>query len=148
MAAGPFLGTSTCPLPLEPGALEDCAAHASHVQSAISVPLLLENPFILAPRGNMHVLDFMAELHRRTGCGLLLDLAHLLAHQWAYGLSLEDGLDRFPLDKVVQLHIAGGGRGLGIRRLASLSMIIPSRSVKRSSSFWRRSFRAAVLFGR
>jgi len=108
MGGRQFPGYLYLPPPLDPGALEDCAAHAAHVQSSLSVPLLLENPFVLAPRGDMHVLDFMAELHRRTGCGLLLDLGHLLSHQWSRGLSLTDGLSGFPLDKVVQIHIAGG----------------------------------------
>src|SRR4029077_9675650 len=55
-----------------------------------------------------HVLDFMAELHLRTGCGLILDLGHLLAFQLTAGLAPETGLDSFPLDAVVELHLAGG----------------------------------------
>jgi uncharacterized protein len=103
-----FPGYLYLPPPLEKGALEDCVAHAVHVQSALSVPLLLENPAIFAPRGDLHVLDFMAELHRRTGCRLLLDLGHLLSHQLACDLPLETGLDGFPLEQVVQIHVAGG----------------------------------------
>jgi uncharacterized protein len=104
----PFPGYLYLPPPLDAGGLEDCAAHALHVQNALSVPLLLENPFVLAARGPLHVLDFMAELHKRTGCQLLVDLGHLFSHQLARGLPLMAGLDGFPWEQVVQLHIAGG----------------------------------------
>ncbi len=104
----PFPGFLYLPPPLEPAFLEETQAHVEQVRDAIDVPLLLENPYVMAVRGAMHVLDFMAELHRRTGCGLLLDLGHLYAHQLARGLPLFDGLDRFPLDRVVEIHIAGG----------------------------------------
>ncbi|NMO19542.1 DUF692 family protein [Pyxidicoccus fallax] len=89
-------------------ALVDCAAHALHVQRHLSMPLVLENPAVLARRGEWHVLDFMARLHQRTGLPLLLDLGHLFSHQLSAGLPLEAGLDGFPLDKVVEIHIAGG----------------------------------------
>ncbi|HET9450208.1 MAG TPA: DUF692 family protein, partial [Aggregicoccus sp.] len=104
--------------PLSAAGLEDCAVHALHVQAGLSVPLALENPAVFARRGELHVLDFMARLQARTGLPLLLDLGHLFSFQLAAGLPLEAGLDGFPLDKVIELHLAGGvvtrrgGRGL------------------------------------
>ncbi|MFL5319926.1 MAG: DUF692 family multinuclear iron-containing protein [Myxococcaceae bacterium] len=94
--------------PLDSKGLDDCVRHAEHVQSHLSMPLLLENPAIVARRGELHVLDFMAELHQRTGLGLILDLGHLLSHQLAYGLPLTTGLDGFPFEAVTELHLAGG----------------------------------------
>ncbi len=94
--------------PLTERALADCVRHALHVQARVSVPLLLENPAFFALRGPLHVVDFMAALHQRTGCGLVLDLGHLLSHQLARGVALDDGLERLPLDAVVEIHLAGG----------------------------------------
>jgi hypothetical protein len=94
--------------PFSARGIEDCVAHARHVQSAIAVPLLLENPAVIARRGEMHVLEFMAELHARTGCMLLLDLGHLISFQLTAGVALETGLDAFPLDAVQEIHVAGG----------------------------------------
>jgi|GEM_PF-344011 len=94
--------------PLTRTGLDDCAAHAVHVQAALSVPLLLENPAFVAVRGAMHVLDFMAELHARTGCGLVLDLGHLLSHQLARDLAPDAGLEGFAWEAVVEIHVAGG----------------------------------------
>ncbi|MBZ4421855.1 DUF692 family multinuclear iron-containing protein [Myxococcus sp. RHSTA-1-4] len=104
----PFPGYLYFTPPFNEAGLVDCAAHALHVQRHLSLPLVLENPAVLARRGEWHVLDFMARLHARTGLPLLLDLGHLFSHQLSAGLPLEAGLDGFPLDKVVELHIAGG----------------------------------------
>lgn len=94
--------------PLSRAGLEDCVAHVAHVQAHLPVPLLIENPAIIARRGPLHVLEFMAELHARTGAELLLDLGHLLSHQLACGLPLDAGLRDFPLERVVEIHLAGG----------------------------------------
>jgi uncharacterized protein (UPF0276 family) len=104
----PFPGYLYFTPPFNEAGLVDCAAHALHVQRHLSMPLVLENPAVLARRGEWHVLDFMARLHARTGLPLLLDLGHLFSHQLSAGLPLETGLDGFPLDKVVEIHIAGG----------------------------------------
>jgi uncharacterized protein len=104
----PLPGYLYLPPPLCLRGLADATAHAQHVQSHLSVPLVLENPVAGWRRGRMHVLDFMAELHQRTGCPLLLDVGHLLSAQLAAGLSLDEGLEGFPLEAVVEVHIAGG----------------------------------------
>jgi uncharacterized protein len=104
----PFPGYLYLPPPLSEAGLLDAVAHASHVQSHLSVPLVLENPVAAWRQGSLHVLDFMAELHRRTGCPLLLDLGHLFSAQLAAGLPLASGLDGFPLEAVVEVHLAGG----------------------------------------
>lgn len=104
----PFPGYLYFTPPFTEAGVRDCVAHALHVQSHLSVPLALENPAAFAKRGELHVLDFMARVHARTGLPLLLDLGHLLSYQLAAGLPLEAGLEGFPLDKVIEIHLAGG----------------------------------------
>lgn len=104
----PFPGYFYLPPPLTGAGVADSAVHALHVQAALPVLLLLENPAVIALRGELHVLDFMARLHARTGLPLLLDLGHLLSHQLSRGLPLMAGLDGFPLERVVEIHLAGG----------------------------------------
>ncbi len=98
--------------PLDQTGLKQAALHALRVQAALSCPLVLENPTIVAPRGPMHVLEFMGRLSERTGCDLILDLGHLLAYQLAAGLNLEGDLEAalkaYPLERVIELHLAGG----------------------------------------
>ncbi len=85
-----------------------CAAHALAVQARCPVPLLLENPAVIALRGPLPMADFMAALQRETGLDLLLDLGHWLSYQLSAGLPPEEGLERLPLANVVELHLAGG----------------------------------------
>lgn len=94
--------------PFDEAAIPSCVAHALHVQRRLPVPLLLENPAVLHRSGGLHVLDFFARLHRETGLPLLLDLGHLLAFQLLHDLPPDAGLERFPLDRVVEIHVAGG----------------------------------------
>lgn len=104
----PLPGYLYLPPPLSQEGLADAAAHASHVQGHLSMPLVLENPVVAWRRGQLHVLDFMGALHQRTGCPLLLDLGHLFSAQLSAGLPLTAGLDGFPLEAVVEVHLAGG----------------------------------------
>ena len=94
--------------PLTPESLLQCTQHVSHVRDAMPVPLLIENPVVMTARGAMHVMEFMHKLSDATGCLLLLDLGHLLSHQLTRGLGLLEGLEKFPWDRVAQLHLAGG----------------------------------------
>ncbi|WNG37555.1 DUF692 family protein [Archangium violaceum] len=104
----PFPGYLYFTPPFTEAGIRDCVAHALHVQSHLSVPLALENPAAFAKRGELHVLDFMARVHERTGLPMLIDLGHLFSYQLAAGLPLDAGLEGFPWDKVIELHIAGG----------------------------------------
>jgi uncharacterized protein (UPF0276 family) len=108
VAGQPFPGYLYFTPPFSEAGLDEATAHALHTQAHLSMPLALENPAVLARRGQWHVLDFMARLHANTGLPLLLDLGHLFSHQLSAGLPLDAGLDGFPLDKVIELHIAGG----------------------------------------
>ncbi len=98
--------------PLDATGLRQAALHALRVQAALGCPLALENPTIVAPRGAIHVLEFMGRLSERTGCDLILDLGHLLAYQLAAGLNLNQDLEQalaaYPLERVIEIHLAGG----------------------------------------
>src|SRR5262249_5761529 len=58
--------------------------------------------------GELHILDYFALLSEQAECGLLLDCAHLAIFQQNRRLAPLTGLDSFPLDRVVEMHIAGG----------------------------------------
>ncbi len=94
--------------PLTSEGLALAVRHVKHVRDAMPVPVLIENPVVMTRRGTMHVLEFMSRLHEATGCPLLLDVGHLVAHQLTYGLPLDAGLLGVPWGQVAQLHVAGG----------------------------------------
>ena len=70
--------------------------------------VLPENPPGTFFLGDLHILDYFAEVSARSQCGLLLDCAHLAMFQRLRGLPPTAGLDGFPLERVVELHVAGG----------------------------------------
>jgi uncharacterized protein (UPF0276 family) len=78
------------------------------MEEATSFRVLPENPPGDVFIGPLHVLDFFARVAERSGAGLLLDCAHLAIFQRARGLAPTTALDGFPLDRVVELHVAGG----------------------------------------
>ena len=62
--------------------------------------------------GPLHLLDFFAIVLERADTGMLLDAAHLAIYQDALGLPMTTALDGFPLERIVELHLAGGARRL------------------------------------
>ena len=72
--------------------------------------VLPENPPGHLYLGDLHLLDFFALVCERADTGMLLDLAHLTIYQHQQGHPLTTGLDAFPLDRVVEVHLAGGSK--------------------------------------
>jgi len=69
--------------------------------------VLPENPPGQVFVGDLHLLDFFARVCDRADTGLLLDCAHLAIYQRTAGHALQTGLDGFPLERVVEMHVAG-----------------------------------------
>lgn len=67
-----------------------------------------ENPPGAAYVGPLHLLDYYARVCERADTGQLLDCAHLAIYQRMMGHDSLTALDGFPLDRVVEIHIAGG----------------------------------------
>jgi uncharacterized protein (UPF0276 family) len=87
---------------------DEMAEAIAHVQASAGMPCLPENPPSTFYLGDLHLLDYYAQVSDRAGCGLLLDCAHLAIFQRSRGLDALAGFDGYPLDRVVEVHIAGG----------------------------------------
>jgi hypothetical protein len=72
-------------------------------------PLVLENPstYLEFAASNWTEWDFLAELARESDCGLLLDVNNVFVSAFNHGFDPRGYLDRIPLDRVVQIHLAG-----------------------------------------
>lgn len=87
---------------------------ADRIRAAADVlqrPIAIEN--ITAPfdiPGGMPEAEFLARLVERTGCGVLLDLANLEINGRNHGFDARARVRDYPLEAVVQLHLAGGFR--------------------------------------
>ena len=52
-------------------------------------------------------VDFLAEISKRTGCGLLLDVNNVFVSAHNHGTPAVSYLDSFPLDRVREIHLGG-----------------------------------------
>jgi uncharacterized protein len=55
----------------------------------------------------MSETDFIRDLVRRTGCGLLLDVNNVFVSANNHGYSTLDYLSDFPIESVGEIHLAG-----------------------------------------
>jgi uncharacterized protein (UPF0276 family) len=97
------------PFPRSDEALATVCRHVEQVQERLGRTIALENPsHYLALDGHAwSEIDFLAEIARRTGCGLLLDIANVHVSARNTGLSAEGYIDAFPAERVVEIHLAG-----------------------------------------
>lgn len=97
------------PLPYTAATLARVADHIDEVQEAIGRQLLLENPstYLIFPESTMSETLFIAELVRRTGCGLLLDINNVFVSAANHGFAARDYLVDFPVEHVSEIHLAG-----------------------------------------
>lgn len=86
----------------------ELAGCVRRLREASGFEVLPENPPAHLYLGDLHLLDYFARVAEEADCGLLLDVAHLAIYQRVTGHAPLDGLDGFPLDRVVELHVAGG----------------------------------------
>lgn len=100
------------PLPFSDEAIRTLEQNIERVRERIHAPLILENiTYMLnVPGGRMDEAEFLREVTKRTGCGLLLDVTNLYINSVNHKYDVESFLDRIPLDRVVQLHFVGGLR--------------------------------------
>ena len=93
---------------LIPEAVAPLADGIAALRDAIGLEVFPENPPGAAFLGDMHLLDFFGQVAERTDTGVLIDCAHLAMFQRARGHDPLTAFDGFPVDRVVELHIAGG----------------------------------------
>lgn len=98
------------PVPFTHEAIEVLSRNIAEVRRAINVPLILENITYMVemPGAEMDEADFLTELLERTDCGLLLDVTNLYTNAVNHDYNIEEMLAKLPLERVVQLHFAGG----------------------------------------
>ncbi len=90
--------------------LEIVVEKVDQIQQFLGIPLVLENITSLfdIKEADFEEPEFISEVCRRTGCGLLLDLTNIHINSYNRGINPQMLLERFPMDHVVQIHLAGG----------------------------------------
>ena len=97
------------PLPYTGATLSRVADHIDHVQAVLGRRMLLENPssYLTFVETEMSEVDFLTELARRTGCGLLLDVNNVFVSATNLAFKPLEYIAAFPLDVVGEIHLGG-----------------------------------------
>lgn len=101
------------PLPYTEEALAVVCRNVAQVQDSLARQLLVENPstYLRFAAAALSEAEFLAELARRTGCGVLLDINNIYVSACNHGESPQALLDGFlhslPGRSVGELHLAG-----------------------------------------
>ena len=97
------------PLALDGAALDLLCARVGRVQDVLKRPILLENvsTYLRFRDDAMSEAQFLAELARRSGCGLLLDINNLYVNQCNHGEDALAALQAIAPGSVGELHLGG-----------------------------------------
>ncbi len=97
------------PVPYTKAVLDRVVSHIHQFQNELGRKMLLENPstYVAFERCDMSETDFLREIVKQTGCGLLLDVNNVYVSATNHDYSPEKYLAEFPLAHVSEIHLAG-----------------------------------------
>ena len=97
------------PVPYNRQTEDTVCNHIDQVQTRIGQRMLLENPsnYLSLADSSLPESEFITNVIKRTGCGLLLDVnnVYVSAHNCDY--SAAQYIDKLPLQSVGEIHLAG-----------------------------------------
>ena len=122
------------PLPYTEETLAVVCAHVAQVQDVLGRRMLLENPstYVLIEQSTVPETEFLAEIVRRTGCGLLLDVNNVFVCATNHRTDAQTYLADFPFGAVGQLHLGGHAEGT----LASGPLLIDAHGAAVADPVW------------
>ncbi len=97
------------PFPRTSEALRLIARNIDIVQAALGRRVLVENPslYLELDGHEWSEVEFLRELVRRTGCGLLIDVSNVFVSACNLGFDAPDYLEALPHDAIGEIHLAG-----------------------------------------
>ena len=97
------------PLPYTEATLTSVIGHIDEAQNTLGRRMLLENPatYVRFAQSAIPETEFLAEIARATGCGLLLDINNVFVSACNHDFDASAYLKTFPLDLVGEIHLAG-----------------------------------------
>ena len=100
-------------MPFEEIAVQWIKQNYYAVRRELGRPFALENVtyFFPAPHSSLSEADFLRRITEETDCTLLLDITNVFNNAMNHGYDPYEFLDRLPLERVSQMHLAGGFKG-------------------------------------
>lgn len=101
---------ATLPMPHDMETLELLAPRIEEVRAHLPLPFLIENNvyYFNFTDEEMNEACFLNRLCEMSGCYLLLDLHNLYTNCRNHGLDAYEFLSQLNLDRVLEIHVAGG----------------------------------------
>lgn len=122
------------PLPYTAETLTLVCDHVDQVQSVLQRRMLLENPatYLRFEQSDIPEPDFLAEIARRTGCGMLLDVNNVFVSCTNHGTDPHRWLAAFPLHLAEEIHLGGHD----VETLPSGPLLIDSHGAAVADPVW------------
>lgn len=122
------------PLPYTREAASHVAGRIDAVQQLLGRQLLIENvsAYVEFEAGELSEWDFLLEVVRRSGCGILLDVNNVYVNACNHGFDPHDFLDEIPGDLVGEIHVAGHTR----RNAEGRTLLIDTHDQMVSPAVW------------
>jgi hypothetical protein len=100
------------PLRFSEEMVEIVVGKARQIKERIKRPFLLENItyYFKIPGGELSESEFITHVLEKADIGMLLDVCNLYINSVNHGYDPHEWLNSIPLERVVQLHLAGGFR--------------------------------------
>ncbi|MGD8858773.1 MAG: DUF692 domain-containing protein [Myxococcales bacterium] len=97
------------PLPFTREAVDTAVERIREARDRLEIPIALENISYYADAGpgEMPEQEFLLEVLDRADCKLLLDVNNVWVNGHNHGFDPRAYIDRIPMDRVVQIHVAG-----------------------------------------
>lgn len=122
------------PFPRTQEALARITDNVSMTQDALKRPIAIENPshYLVIAGDDWGEIDFLTELTRRTGCGLLLDVNNVYVSARNLGFDATQYLDAFPAHAITEIHLAGHSQDPHL----GAALLIDSHDAPVSAEVW------------
>ena len=96
------------PLPFNKSVVKHVSDRIKKIQDILQMPFLIENPsYYMILDNEMKEEDFISEIVEKADCGLLLDINNVYVNSQNHKYNPVKFLDDLPLERTVQVHIAG-----------------------------------------
>ena len=97
------------PLPFTEEAVANCVQRFTEARDALDITLAFENVSYYAPQSEDGLVeaDFVREVLERADGRMLFDVNNLYVNSQNFGFDPLAYIDRIPLERVVQIHVAG-----------------------------------------
>lgn len=133
------------PLPYTDESLGLLCRHVDQTQIALGRQILIENPssYLRFRDSPIPEPEFLAELARRTGCGLLCDVNNIYVSAHNLGFDAMAYVDALPRASVGEIHVAGHARN----DADGLTILIDDHGSRVSLDVWQLYAHALSRFG-